>query len=123
MLPTDAVKAELRQASVFCAPSVEAANGDCEGLGMVFIEAAAMGVPVVSTRHGGIPEAVRDGKTGLLVPERDAPSLAAAIGRLLRDASFRQQLSVEGQRFVQKQFDLSNQTSELEALYDEVVQL
>jgi len=121
MLAADAVKAELRQASVFCAPSVKATNGDCEGLGMVFIEAAAMGVPVVSTRHGGIPEAVCDGTTGLLVPERDVPSLAAAIERLLCDVSFRQRLSVEGQRFVQKQFDLANQTSELEGLYDEVV--
>jgi glycosyltransferase involved in cell wall biosynthesis len=123
ILPPDAVKLELRRASVFCVPSVEATNGDCEGLGMVFIEAAAMGVPVVSTRHGGIPEAVSDGNTGLLVPEKDVLSLAAALERTLRDVSFRQQLSVEGQRFVERRFDLAGQTAGLETLYDEVVRL
>jgi glycosyltransferase involved in cell wall biosynthesis len=90
---------------------------------MVFIEAAAMGVPVVSTRHGGIPEAVSDGNTGLLVPEKDVLSLAAALERTLRDVSFRQQLSVEGQRFVERRFDLAGQTAGLETLYDEVVRL
>jgi colanic acid/amylovoran biosynthesis glycosyltransferase len=52
---------------VFCVPSVVAASGDAEGFGMVFIEAQAMGLPVVSTLSGGIPEAVKHGETGLLV--------------------------------------------------------
>ena len=69
---------------VFCVPSVVAASGDAEGFGMVFIEAQAMGLPVVSTLSGGIPEAVKHGETGLLVTERDPAALAEAILRLLR---------------------------------------
>ncbi len=61
----------MARAAVFCVPSVVAASGDAEGFGMVFIEAQAMGLPVVSTLSGGIPEAVKHGETGLLVTERD----------------------------------------------------
>lgn len=56
-----------------------------EGLGSALLEAMAAGVPVVATRAGGIPEVVRDGVDGLLVPPADPPALAAALDRILRD--------------------------------------
>jgi len=63
----------------FLAPSVTAADGDMEGIPVALMEAMAQGMPVISTRHSGIPELVRDGDTGWCVPERDAAALAAAL--------------------------------------------
>jgi glycosyltransferase involved in cell wall biosynthesis len=64
-----------------------------EGLGTSVMDAQAMGVPVVATRTGGVPDIVEDGVTGLLVPPRDPQALAAAIGRLLDDENLRQGLA------------------------------
>jgi glycosyltransferase involved in cell wall biosynthesis len=56
-----------------------------EGFGVVLLEAAAMGLPAVATQIPGCRDAVKDGETGTLVPPRDAPALAAAVGAYLRD--------------------------------------
>ncbi len=61
----------MGRATVFCTPSVTAPSGDAEGFGMVFVEAQAMGLPVVSFASGGIPEAVANNETGFLVAEKD----------------------------------------------------
>ncbi len=117
----DAVRSWLRQAMVFCVPSVTAANGDREGLGMVFCEAQAMGVPVVSFASGGIPEAVTDGVTGFLLPERDVTGLAESICRLLRDSALWAEMSLRGQQNIKKHFNLELQTKMLESRYDQVI--
>ncbi len=67
---------------------------------MVLLEAQAMGVPVVSTFHAGIPEAVAHGVTGTLVPERDSEKLAAAILQLLEDHDLWQRYHLAAQRFI-----------------------
>src|SRR5262249_33005255 len=77
------VRSWLQRASVFCLPSCTALNGDSEGLPISLLEANASGVAVVATRHAGIPEAVMDGSTGLLVGERDSAALAEALDALL----------------------------------------
>jgi colanic acid/amylovoran biosynthesis glycosyltransferase len=115
------VKYWMRRASIFCLPSCTAANGDAEGLGLVLLEAAASGVPVVATRHGGIPEAVLDGVTGLLVPERDAQQLAAALDALLSSPDMRSNLRAQARQFVQTRFDLFRQTQSLEKHYEAVL--
>ncbi len=76
------VGAVLSGADCFAAPSVVAADGDMEGLPLVVVEAMATGLPVVGTRHSGIPEAVRPEVNGLLVEERDVEGLAEALRRL-----------------------------------------
>lgn len=119
--PPDVVLSWLRQAMVFCVPSVTAANGDREGLGMVFCEAQAMGVPVVSFASGGIPEAVLDGVTGFLLPEKDEIGLAESICRLLKEPVLWAEMSTRGRERVKQRFDLRLQTQLLETRYDQVI--
>lgn len=115
------MRAQLAKAKIFAAPSITAADGDAEALGMVFAEAQATGLPVVSCFHGGVPEVVRHGETGLLAPEKDSRTLATHIRRLLTDEPFWQACSDNGVRWIQKRFDLAQQTRELEQLYCSVL--
>lgn len=112
----------LDRARVFCGPSVTLADGMSEAFGNVFSEAQAMGVPVVSFRHGGIPETMREGVTGLLATERDVETLAAHIQRYLEDDVFCASSRKEGLRWVHSRFDVNTQTALLEGLYDGVVE-
>lgn len=86
--PSHEVKTMLDNADVFLLPSVTGEDGDMEGIPVALMEAMAVGIPVVSTRHSGIPELIDAGLSGWLVPEYDAPALAdclQAFGKL--DAS------------------------------------
>jgi glycosyltransferase involved in cell wall biosynthesis len=119
--PATIVREHLRATRIFCAPSVTAENGDSEGLGIVFAEAQAMGIPVVSSLHGGIPEVVSDARTGLLVPERDHAALAVAIASLLGNASLWEQFRHNARAHIEHSFDLAKQTAELETIYQDVI--
>lgn len=110
----------LRAHAVFCGPSQRAANGDAEGLGMVFVEASNAGLPVVTYRHGGVPEVVADGETGLTVPEGDVAALSDALARVLADPEWGRRLGRAGQQRVNHLFDRHRHADHLEALYDEV---
>jgi glycosyltransferase involved in cell wall biosynthesis len=88
---------------------------------MVFIEAQAMGLPVVSTRSGGIPEAVKDGETGLLVTERDPRALAEAILKLMQDDALWQRYSLAGRTRVVDNFNLAQQTGRLESVFQQLL--
>ncbi|UPG92581.1 glycosyltransferase [Luteibacter aegosomatissinici] len=78
------VQAALRGADVFALPSVTAADGDQEGIPVSLMEAMAAGVPCLSTLHSGIPELIEDGRSGWLVPERDAEALAQKLAAIQR---------------------------------------
>lgn len=115
--PSETIRRELRQTRLFCVPSVTAANGDSEGLGIVFAEAQATGVPVVSTEHGGIPEVVSNETSGLLTPERDHRALASALSRLLGDAELWDRYHRAALLRIDKHFNLTTQTALLEEMY------
>lgn len=117
----EAVREWMQRAWVLCNPSVTAANGDTEGLGMVFAEAQATGLPVVSTSHGGIPEVVRDGETGLLARERSTEELAEHLDRLLVDRAFWNACSERAKVWIREQFDIHRCTVGLEEVYDEAL--
>lgn len=89
-------------------PCVWAADGDVDGLPQMLMEAMASGLPAVSTRLVGIPDLIRDGETGLLVPPGDPAALADAIARLMHDPALSRRLADAGRRWVHQQFDLSN---------------
>lgn len=113
----DIVKSEIASAHLFVHPSRTTGDGDREGVPNSMLEAMATGMPVVATRHGGIPEAVAEGESGLLVAENDAPALAAAILRVLADETLRQRLAAGARRSVESGFGREAQIAKLEALY------
>ena len=76
--PSHEVKAMLDEADVFLLPSVTGADGDMEGIPVALMEAMAVGIPVVSTLHSGIPELIKSDHSGWLVPENNA--MAPPIG-------------------------------------------
>jgi glycosyltransferase involved in cell wall biosynthesis len=94
-------------------PSIE------EGFGLVALEAQALGVPVVASRVGGLPEIVLDGRTGLLVEPADASALAGAITRLLGDAELRRRMGEAAKREAQR-FSLDAYVARLSAIYREL---
>jgi glycosyltransferase involved in cell wall biosynthesis len=114
------VKEWMQKCTIFSVPSITAADGDSEGFGMVFAEAQACGVPVVSFASGGIPEAVAHSETGLLAPERDWHQLAEYLLLLLRRGDLWEQFSRAGRSRVERLFDLNKQTRILQEIYTEV---
>ncbi|WP_342627023.1 glycosyltransferase [Nguyenibacter vanlangensis] len=119
--PHDVVLAHMRRAAMLVVPSLETATGRVEGLGMVALEAAATGVPSIGARVGGIPETIDEGRSGLIVPPRDAEALAAAIETVLADAGRRAAMGRHARAFVADRFDLHRQTRLLEDWYDRLI--
>ena len=96
----------LAGAGLFVLPCVVLPNQDRDGIPNTIIEALAAGVPVVSTAISGIPEAVRDGESGLLVPERDAQALAEAIELMISDERLRARCAAAGRRIAEENFSI-----------------
>jgi colanic acid/amylovoran biosynthesis glycosyltransferase len=107
----------LDGAHLVVVPSVVARDGDEEGLPVVLLEAMAMGLPVVATRHSGIPEVVEDGVSGVLVPERDVQELARAIGALADYPDRWPEVGHAGHARVLAQHDIHTLNDSLDALY------
>ncbi len=108
------VQAAIRRALVLAVPSRTAGGGDAEGLPTVIMEAMALGVPVVASRHAGIPEIIAHGVTGLLVPENDVPALAEAIVAIDQDQDLAGRLRGEAYADVRARFDAERQSALLE---------
>jgi colanic acid/amylovoran biosynthesis glycosyltransferase len=112
-----------QESHVFVHPSRVTADGNMEGIPNSMIEAMCTGLPVVATLHGGIPEAVKHGLTGLLVPERSVPELFQALQQLLLSPGMWQQFSSAAAADMRAQFALERNIAALEACYDEAVQV
>jgi glycosyltransferase involved in cell wall biosynthesis len=101
------VREQYGQAQMFALACQELTNGDRDGIPNVILEAMACGLPVASTASSGVAEAVVDGECGLLVPQRDAEALAAALARLLADRELRRRLGSRARANVVDRFDRS----------------
>lgn len=110
-------------ADIFALVSREEPNGaDVEGFGIVFCEAGAAAIPVVGGRSGGVPDAVREGETGLLVDAASSAAVAAALGRLLDDSALRARLGQGGRRAVEEYYNWERMAREVEGLLGRVVE-
>ncbi|KUI23341.1 alpha-(1-2)-phosphatidylinositol mannosyltransferase [Mycobacterium sp. GA-1285] len=100
-VPSDELPAHHAMADVFAMPCrTRGAGLDVEGLGIVYLEASATGVPVVAGRSGGAPETVRDGETGVVVDGWDVGAIAAAVSDLLADPDRAVRMGAAGRRWV-----------------------
>ena len=94
--------------------------GWSEAFGLVYLEAQAMGLPVVAMRSGGVADVVRDGETGLLSAEEDVTALTASLARLIGDAGLRRQMGDNGMAFVRGERSLDVASAELDRLLRQV---
>ena len=109
----------VQGASVFAAPCVIGSDGNRDGMPTVLLEAMALGTPCVATDVTGIPELVLDGETGLMVPQHDPESLAAALERLLSDTELCIRLAGNARRLIESKFDIVKNTAVLRTYYQQ----
>jgi glycosyltransferase involved in cell wall biosynthesis len=113
----DQLPAFLRELDVFVLPST------WEGFGVSAIEASAVELPVVASDIHGIPDAVRDGVTGLLVQTKQPGELADAIGRLVESPALRAALGKAGRAYVAQHYDWTKNAAQMAAIYDRLAEL
>ncbi|TQV62871.1 MAG: glycosyltransferase family 4 protein [Halothiobacillaceae bacterium] len=94
---------------------------DMEGLGVSLLQASSASLPIIATRAGGIPEAVRDGENGLLIPPADPTALAEALLRLLDNAPLRTTMGATGRALVQREFSVTGMVQGNLALYRQIL--
>ena len=95
---------EYKTANVFTLPAIVDHKGDTEGLGVVLIEAMELGLPIVASNVGGIPDVVVDGESGILVPEKDPVALADAFKCLEADPTLIQKLLAGARKRIEECF-------------------
>jgi colanic acid/amylovoran biosynthesis glycosyltransferase len=114
----DGVEAALSRAHILIAASLTAGNQDEEGIPNVLKEAMAVGIPVVATRHSGIPELVDDGVSGMLVPERDTAALVGRIHHLFTHPDEWAALGANGRAKIEREFDIEHLNNRFVELLD-----
>jgi colanic acid/amylovoran biosynthesis glycosyltransferase len=115
----DDVRQSMEESDIFLLASVTAADGDTEGAPVSLLEAQSSGMPIVSTRHAGIPEIVRDQESGLLAQERDVSALANALHWLLDNPGAWPEMGRRGRAFVEERHDIRKLNQRLANLYEE----
>jgi len=110
----------LLSADVFIHPSRTTAGGEKEGIPGAIVEAMTTGMPVITTRHAGIPFIVKDGETGLLAGENNVVELKDAIIALAGNAGLRMKLGKSARSFSLGKLDIRHKETGLESLYDEI---
>ena len=119
-LSPEALANEYRTANVFTLPAIVDSKGDTEGLGVVLIEAMELGLPVVASNVGGIPDVVVDGETGILVPEKNPQALADAYKRLASDSGYVEMLLAGAQKRIDECFNWDRIIERQVAVYEKV---
>ncbi|WP_163439084.1 glycosyltransferase [Fibrobacter succinogenes] len=120
-LSPEALASEYKTANVFTLPAIVDSKGDTEGLGVVLIEAMELGLPIVASNVGGIPDVVIDGETGILVPEKDPEALANAYKRLAADPELVKRLLAGSQKRINECFTWDGIIERQIAVYNKVL--
>ena len=111
------LRACLERANIYVLPCITAGNGDIDGVPVSLMEAMAMELPVVSTFVSGIPELVENGRSGLLVEEKDAAALADAIQHLLENPARRVELGRQARQKVEAEYDIYANAEQLAEIF------
>lgn len=111
----------LDETHIFVAPSVTASDGNQDAPVNTLKEAMAMGLPVIGTLHGGIPELVEDSVSGFLVPERDEKAIAQKLIYLIEHPEIWQQMGLSGRKKVETSYDTDKLNSELVEMYQHIL--
>ncbi len=117
----DEVSAFLTQAHIMLAASVTSSNGDQEGIPVVLMEAMAMGLPIISTVHSGIPELVQDGVSGYLVPERDVDAIQQKLKVLISHPESWETMGRRGRACVEESFNSDKLNQQIVQLYENLL--
>src|SRR5207253_366466 len=95
----------FRSCSIYVHPAIYDSRGDTEGLGVVLVEALSNRKPVVASNVGGIVDVIKDGETGLLVPEKDPEAITQSVLRLLENPKYAEQLGEQGCAYAMDYFN------------------
>ena len=117
-VPQDDVASWLAAADVAVVPSVRDDSGNVDGLPNTALEALASGTPVVATAAGGLGSVIEDRRTGMIVPERDAAAIAAAVRLLIADPGRRAALGIAARSEIERRFGWSAAVERFAAAYD-----
>jgi len=120
-LPKEQVREQMRNADLFCAASLEASNGDVEGIPNTLKEAMALGVPVISTNHAGIPELITHQKNGFLVAENNVDELALGLEFMLSHTTLWEAFTKNARKKVEQSFDAKKQLLLQASYYNELL--
>lgn len=120
--PHKEVREVLRTARAFVQHSIKALDGDCEGTPVGVLEAQAMGIPVVATRHAGIADVILHGETGFLVKEKDVNSMARYMVQVLEDPVLAGRLGRNGRERIKKNYSMTHRIEQLGNLLSSVSQ-
>jgi colanic acid/amylovoran biosynthesis glycosyltransferase len=111
--PPAVVQEEMRGARCFVQHSVQASNGDCEGTPVGILEAGASGLPVVATRHAGIPDVVLEGETGFLVAEGDIDGMAEGMLKMIRSPELAGEMGRQARQRIANHFSKEHSLGQL----------
>jgi colanic acid/amylovoran biosynthesis glycosyltransferase len=115
------VRRKMGEAHIFLAPSVTAQNGDIEGQGLVLQEAQACGLPVLATDHNGFPEGMLPNRSGFLVPERSAESMADMLSYMIEHPHMWPNWGRAGRKHIEAHYDIRKLSMRLEHLYRQAI--
>ena len=117
----DEVAEVLKKAEILMMPYATPKNGDSEGIPYIIKEAIATGLPVISTKHAGVPEAIEDGKTGFLVDEKDIDALTNKLNYLIENPDLWAKFGIRGRKVVENKFDITKLIQNLEEIYRSLI--
>lgn len=107
---------------ILLVPSVQAKDGDREGIPQTTVEGMATGIPVVASEHAGLPELVKNEETGMLIPTRNSEAIKRAVIKLYENSTLAAKVSKQGRAEVEKEHNLNQQVKKTESLYKQLIQ-
>ena len=118
---TDQVRQLMSDADIFLAPGIKAANADEEGIPVTLMEAMASGLPVVTTLTGGVGELIEDGRTGFVVPVKDAQALAEKVRFILASPDKAAEVADNARRWILEQYEVGTLNRAFESILNGMV--